>query len=146
MKKKIALNRSVIVSGLALALMFSVVILRPSLGQTIIVYGAPVASSGSLGSCPGSFSGYITYTQAPPAWGWAPATNATKFTAVNGGQRTDVRVEFNGVYGDSGCNLTNVTIPNPPTSPKYQFSIYFRSSPPPTTNYPIILTGFNTNK
>lgn len=145
MKEKPFLKSFIIVSGLALGIILSVVLIRPLLGQTIIVYAPPVDSSGGQGSCPGSFSGYITYTQAPPAWGWAPATNTTTFTAANGGKRADARIEFNGLYGDSGCNVSNVTIPNPPTSPQYVFSIYFRSNPPPTTNYPIILTGFKTN-
>jgi hypothetical protein len=108
---------------------------------SITVYDPPVASAGREGTCPGSFSGYVEYIPVT-AWGWTPATNTTIFTAANGGGRSDVRIEYMGEYGDSGCNLTNVTIPNPPTSPAYDFAIYFQSNPP-TTNYPIILTGFN---
>ena len=133
------------ISGLPLGLIFSFAIILPLAGSPIVIYGPPVQSSGSQGICPGSFSGYNIYTKAPPAWGWVPATNTTVFTAANGGQRTDARIQFYGLNGDSGCNLSSVTIPNPPASPQYIFNIYFRSNPPPTTNYPIILTGFKTN-
>ncbi|MGA2869692.1 MAG: hypothetical protein ABSF34_11100 [Verrucomicrobiota bacterium] len=109
----------------------------------ITVFATPVAGAGKEGTCPGTFSGYVEYTLPVPTWGWTPATNTTTFTAANGGGRTDVRIQYSGEYGDSGCNLTNVTIPNPPSSPAYDFTIYFASNPP-TTNYPIILTGFNS--
>jgi hypothetical protein len=109
--------------------------------SSITVYDPPVASAGKQGTCPGTFSGYVNYIPVT-VWGWTPATNTTTFTAANGGGRSDVRIEYMGEYGDSGCNLTNVTIPNPPFSPAYDFAIYFQSNPP-TTNYPIILTGFN---
>ena len=144
MKKQTPLNKSIVISGLALGLIFSCAVIRP-LNGSIILLGVPIQIPGSQGSCPGAYSGYITYTNTLPAWGWAPATNTTTFTAANGGKRTDARILFVGQYGDSGCNISNVTIPNPPTSPKYIFNIYFRSNPPPTTNYPIILTGFTTN-
>lgn len=146
MNKQTSFAGIIAIAGLGLAVMVGCSTLRPQLGSNpIVVYGAPVRQSGTEGTCPGTFSGFIDYTQAPPGWGWSPTTNTTTFTASNGGQRTDTRVEFIGEYGDSGCNLTNVTIPNPPMSPNYIFTIYFRSNPPPTTNYPIILSGFNTN-
>jgi hypothetical protein len=145
MKKQTCFNGVMIISGLALGLLLSVAIIRPLAGSQFVIFGSPVQKSGSQGACPGAFSGYNIYTQAPPAWGWAPATNTAVFTVTNGGQRADVRIEFTGEYGDSGCNLSGVTIPNPPASPQYTFNVYFRSNPPPTTNYPIILTGFNTN-
>ena len=112
--------------------------------SAITVYSTPDEGGGIEGVCPGSYSGVVTYTPPSPAWGWAPATNTTTFTAANGGGRTDIRIQFFGEYGDTGCSFTNVTIPNPPASPSYVFAIYFQNTPP-TTNYPIILTGFNTN-
>jgi len=111
--------------------------------SSMYVYATPAASPGKEGTCPGTYSGLVDYTLPLPTWGWTPATNTTVFTAANGGGRTDVRIQYEGSYGDSGCNLTNVTIPNPPSSPAYDFAIYFQSNPP-TTNYPIILTGFNS--
>ena len=145
MKKQKNFNKCIIISGLALGLIFSFVMILPLAGSPIIVYAAPVQSSGSQGNCPGAFSGCVNYTKAAPGWGWATTTNTTTFSAANGGGRSDARIEFIGEYGDSGCNLSSVTIPNPPSSPQYIFCIYFRTNPPPTTNYPIILTGFTTN-
>jgi hypothetical protein len=111
------------------------------LGDPITVFGGPVTSSGTQGTCPGTYAGYVIYTKSLPAWGWATLTNTTVFTASDGGGRTDTKIVYNGKNFDSGCALTNVTIPNPPPSPKYRFTIYFPNNVP-TTNYPIILTGF----
>ncbi len=115
---------------------------NPKLGPPITVFGGPVASSGTQGTCPGAYAGYVIYTKSLPAWGWSISTNTTTFTAADGGGRTDTKIVYNGKNFDSGCALTNVTIPNPPASQKYRFAIYFPSNVP-TTNYPIILTGFD---
>jgi hypothetical protein len=104
--------------------------------QTLIVYATPVVADGNGTGCPGKFSGYANYTS-----GWAPSTNTTTFTASDGGGRTDTRVEYVGVYGDTGCDIGSVTVLNPPMSPLYLFTIYFPSNTP-TTNYPIVLNGF----
>ena len=116
--------------------------IKPMLGDPITVFGAPVASSGKQGTCPGKYAGYVIYSQLGTNWGWAPLTNTTTFKAADGGGRTDTKIVFNGEFGDAGCAPTNVTIPNPPFSPLYRFLIYFPNNVP-TTNYPIILTGFN---
>jgi hypothetical protein len=113
-------------------------------GGPITVYGAPKAGRGTQGDCPGNYAGSITYSKTiSQGWGWAPATNSTTiFTAADGGGRTDTKIVYGGKYGDSGCDESTVTIPNPPFSPKYRFVIYFPNNVP-TTNYPIILTGFD---
>lgn len=113
-------------------------------GGPIIVYGLPKVGGGSQGNCPGSYAGYINYTKTiSQGWGWAPSTNTTTvFTAADGGGRTDTKIIYLGKYGDTGCDETPVTIPNPPPSPRYRFTIFFPNNVP-TTNYPIILTGFN---
>jgi hypothetical protein len=113
-------------------------------GGPIVVFGGPKVSNGTQGTCPGKYAGYINYTKTvAQGWGWAPATNTTTiFTAADGGGRTDTSIVYGGRNFDSGCNQTSVTIPNPPYSPSYRFSIYFPSNVP-TTNYPIILNGFN---
>jgi hypothetical protein len=116
--------------------------IQPMLGSPITVYCTPVASGGTQGTCPGTYAGYVIYSKTSPAWGWAPATNTTTFTAADGGGRMDTKIVYNGEYGDSNCHQTTVTIPNPPISPLYRFAIYFPNNVP-TTNYPIILTGFN---
>ena len=103
----------------------------------------PTVSSGTDGVCPGSYAGYAYYAKTVgQGWGWAPSTNTTTFKASDGGGRSDTKIVFVGKSNDTGCNQTSVTIPNPPTSTKYQFKIYFPSNVP-TTNYPIVLTGFN---
>jgi hypothetical protein len=108
----------------------------------VVVYGQPITSSGSQGTCPGAYTGYVTYTKTvAQGWGWTPMTNTTIFTASDT-TRTDTKVEYGGDYGDEGCAKTTVTIPNPPFSPAYRFAIYFTNNVP-TTNYPITLTGFN---
>jgi hypothetical protein len=110
-------------------------------GGPIVVFGLPKAGGGSQGSCPGSYAGYINFTKTvAQGWGWTPA--GTVHTASDGGGRTDTSIVYMGRNFDSGCNPTSVTIPNPPYSPSYRFSIYFPNNVP-TTNYPIVLTGFN---
>jgi hypothetical protein len=112
-------------------------------GNQIIVFGLPKVSNGILGTCPGTFVGYINYTKTiAQGWGWVPLTNTTIFTAADGSGRTDTKIGYTGKYGDTGCDQTTVTIPNPPPSPSYRFTIYFPNNVP-TTNYPIVLTGFN---
>jgi hypothetical protein len=113
-------------------------------GDQIVVYGLPKASGGTQGTCPGRYAGYINFTKtAAQGWGWVPSTNTTTtFTASDGGGRTDTIIAYGGKYGDTGCDQTIVAIPNPPPSPSYRFTIYFRNHVP-TTNYPIVLTGFN---
>jgi hypothetical protein len=112
-------------------------------GGPIIVYGLPKAGGGTQGTCPGRYAGYINFTKTiSQGWGWTPATNTTTFTASDGGGRTDTKIVYLGISCDAGCNQTSVTIPNPPYSTVYRFSIYFPNNVP-TTNYPIVLTGFN---
>jgi len=110
-------------------------------GGPITVFGAPYPGGGSQGSCPGPYAGYVNYTRTvSQGWGWAPTGTIHK--ASDGSGRTDTTVVYLGKYGDNDCNQTTVTIPNPAPSPKYRFAIYFPNNVP-TTNYPIILTGFS---
>jgi hypothetical protein len=113
-------------------------------GGPIVVYGGPKLSGGTQGTCPGNYAGYVNYTKTiSQGWGWAPSTNTTTiFTASDGSGRTDTKIAYMGKFGDTGCDQTIVTIPNPPFSPSYRFTIYFPNNVP-TTNYPITLTGFN---
>jgi hypothetical protein len=122
----------------------SVVVASLSGGGPIVVFGAPKVSNGTHGTCPGSYAGYVNFTKTiSQGWGWAPATNTTTiFTASDGGGRTDTKIAYMGIYGDTGCNQTTVTIPNPPFSPSYRFTIYFPNNVP-TANYSISLSGFN---
>ncbi|HEY1661731.1 MAG TPA: immunoglobulin domain-containing protein [Verrucomicrobiae bacterium] len=109
----------------------------------VVVFGPPVVSSGSQGGCPGAYVGYVSYTKTiQNGWGWAPDTTGgnTIFTAVDT-NRTNTKIQYVGVYGDNGCNQTTVTVPNPPISPVYQFTIYFTNNVP-TNAYAITLDGF----
>lgn len=109
----------------------------------VTVYGLPLSGGGSQGSCPGSYAGYISYTKTyQQGWGWAPDTTNgnTIFTATDT-NRTDTKIQFIGCYGDSGCDQTSVTVPNPPVSPVYRFNIYFTNNVP-TNAYAITLDGF----
>ena len=113
-------------------------------GGPIIVLGTPLLGSGSQGSCPGPYTGYVAYTKTvSKGWGWAPIAGATVLTAADGSGRTDTKIQYVGAYGDIGCAQTTVTIPYPPYSPVYRFGIYFTNNVPTSTNYPIVLTGFN---
>lgn len=104
----------------------------------IVVYAAPIVSSGGSGSCPGPYTGYVNYIPTN-GWGWVPNTNTTVYTASDN-TRTNTKVQYVGGYGDSGCAKTTVTIPYPAFSPAYRFTIYFTNNVP-STNYPITLTG-----
>jgi hypothetical protein len=110
----------------------------------VVVYSFPSAGGGSGGACPGPYVGYVNF-QKPytNGWGWSPDTTNgnTLFTATDDNQ-TNTKVQYFGAYGDIGCNQTTVTIPNPPFSPVYRFTIYFTNSVP-TNVYPITLYGFN---
>jgi hypothetical protein len=111
-------------------------------GGPITVYGWPVVSNGSQGTCPGAYAGYVSYTKTvSQGWGWAPDTNTTTHTASDQ-NRADTKVQYVGKYGDVDCNQTTVTIPHPTSSPKYRFSIYFTNNVP-TNSYAITLTGFD---
>jgi len=111
-------------------------------GGPIIVFGTPYAGSGSQGSCPGHYVGYVAYTKpVSQGWGWTPITGATVLT-VTDTNRTNTKIQYFGDYGDAGCAQTSVTIPYPPFSPAYIFWIYFTNNVP-TNAYSIVLTGFN---
>ena len=110
-------------------------------GGTITVFGAPVVSSGSQGTCPGPYAGYVNYRKTvSQGWGWAPSAGTSTHIASDD-NRTDTKVEYVGKYGDGGCNQTSVTV-DPVYSPKYRFTIYFTNNVP-TNAYAITLTGFD---
>lgn len=112
-------------------------------GGPITVYGLPVVSGSSQGSCPGAYAGYVLYTKTiAQGWGWAPTSGTTVHTAADGTVRTDTKIVYNGKNVDWGCNQTSVTVPDPTYSPKYRFAIYFPSNVP-TNSYPITLGGFD---
>ena len=108
----------------------------------VTLWATPVPSSGSSGSCPGPYKGYINYTRTvAQGWGWAPSTNTTVHTAEDTNS-VNTKVQFVGRSGDSGCNQTIATVPDPSISTKYRFTIYFTNSVP-TNSYSITLDGFD---
>jgi hypothetical protein len=112
-------------------------------GDPITLYGSPVVSGGSSGSCPGPYAGYVNYTKTiSQGWGWAPSSGTTIHTASDGTTRTDTKIVYLGKYLDIGCSQTSVTVPDPAPSPKYRFTIYFPSDVP-ANPYPIVLSGFD---
>jgi hypothetical protein len=109
----------------------------------VTVFSYPLLSSGSQGTCPGHYTGYVNYTKTvQQGWGWAPDTtnNNTIFTATDT-NRTDTKILYGGAYGDNNCNQTSVTVPSPAYSPVYRFTIYFTNNVP-TNPYAITLDGF----
>jgi len=109
---------------------------------TITVFGFPVFSGGTSGSCPGTYAGYVNYTKTvSQGWGWAPSSGVTVHTATDT-NRTDTKVYYTGKYGDTGCAQTSVTVPHPTTSPKYRFTVYFPDNVP-TNSYGLSLDGFD---
>jgi hypothetical protein len=121
----------------------SLSVFTPLTDGTVVVYGSPVIGSGSQGTCPGAYAGYVIYTKTlSQGWGWAPSANTTVHTAADTTGRQDTKVTYTGKSGDSGCNQTTVAVPDPTTSTKYRFAIYFPNNVP-TNAYPITLTGFD---
>ncbi len=114
-------------------------------GGPITVFGTPYLGGGSQGTCPGPYVGLVAYSKTiSQGWGWTPITGAKVLTVADGSGRIDTKVQYFGLYGDSGCAQTTVTIPYPPFSTAYRFGIYFTNNVPASTNaYPIVLTGFN---
>ncbi len=109
----------------------------------VTAFAAPTTSSGSSGTCPGSYAGYVTYRKTTAlGWGWSPSTNTTVHTAADNA-RNDTKLVYGGYSGDSGCQQTVVTVATPPTSSKYRFTIYFPTNVPSTNAYPITLSGFD---
>lgn len=111
-------------------------------GGQVIIYTYPARGGGSQGTCPGSYAGYANYTKTvAQGWGWAPSTNTTIHTAFDT-NRADTKIVYTGKLGDSACGAASVTIPNPPASSKYRFTVYFPNHVP-TNSYPIVLGGFD---
>ena len=107
--------------------------------QSFCVSVVPTVTSGSNGICPGGYVGKAVFTKTvAQGWGWTPTNAVHTATDTN---RTDTKIEFQGKAGDVGCNQTTVTVPDPTTSPKYRFTVYFANNVP-TNSYPIVLTGF----
>jgi hypothetical protein len=116
--------------------------LTESGSSSFTVSALPTASSGSSGSCPGSYVGYVNYTKTvAQGWGWEPSADTSVHTATDT-NRADTKLYYYGKSADSGCNQTTVSVPHPAYSTKYRFTIYFTNNVP-TNAYAILLDGFN---
>lgn len=108
----------------------------------VTLFATPIASSGSSGTCPGSYIGYVSYTKTiASGWGWAPTSNTTIHT-ITDPNRTDTKIQYRGKLNDIGCDQTTSTVPDPTFSTKYRFTVYFKNNVPSNT-YSIQLDGFN---
>ena len=133
-------TKSSIVALAAFTIMF-VAIEHVGVGAPIFVYGTSAIGGGTTTTCGITYAGWVSYALTN-TWGWIPDTNnTTTFAATDGGGRTDTYVLYTGRLDDKGCDQTQVVVPNPPHSTQYRFTIYFPTNVP-TTNYPILLTGF----
>jgi hypothetical protein len=110
------------------------------LGNLFTISVKPTVSVGSIPGCPGSYAGFAKYTKSV-GWGWAPSTNTSVHTATDN-NRSDTKVFYTGLSGDTNCALTTVTVPDPHPSTVYRFTVYFPNNVP-TTNYPLTLSGFD---
>lgn len=111
--------------------------------NAITVYAQIVTTSGTMGTCPGSYVGSVNFVKPSPDWGWAPIPGAPSYTAADLNQ-SDTKVRYQGKSYDVGCAQTTVSVPDPCPSVKYRFAIYFPTTIPSTDPYPITLTGFNS--
>jgi hypothetical protein len=107
-----------------------------------LVWSVPIPDVNNVGSCPGSYIGLANYIKSAPAFGWNPDTNNTTiFVATDGTGRTDTKFIYAGRFGDTGCGAGSVTVPFPPVSSAYRFTIYFPTNLP-SGAYPLRLIGF----
>lgn len=111
-----------------------------SLDNLFTISVKPTVSVGSIPGCPGAYAGFAKYTKSV-GWGWAPSTNTTVHTATDN-NRTDTKVFYNGISGDTNCALTTVAVPDPHASTVYRFTVYFPNNVP-TNNYSLTLSGFD---
>ena len=127
----------------AASLMIFTSTIDPQTGvDPITVFGLPLLGGGGQGTCPGAYAGYVNYTKTiSQGWGWAPDTNTTSTFTATDTNRTNTKIEYVGKYGDVGCNNTTVTVPSPPISTVYRFTIFFTNNVP-TNAYSITLDGF----
>lgn len=118
-----------------------------SLYADIVIYPTTVPTTNNSCShsagCPGGYCGYFNYTKTvPQGWGWSPNTNFNVFSATDT-NRNNTKVQMGGAYGDNNCNQTSVQMSSPLLSPVYRWTVYFTNSLPTTTNYPLVVHGFN---
>lgn len=114
----------------------------------LTLYGSPIVTSGSSGTCPGSYVAYVNYKKsAAEGWGWAPDHDfggSTHSAADN--NFTDTNVQPQGITDDLFCLQTivsNTHAGNPaPEDTKYRFTIYFTVSHSSPNPYPLTLNGF----
>jgi hypothetical protein len=112
-----------------------------NVSRMITVIGTPVGVMGYEDGCPGPYAGYVAFIKGNPDWGWKPMPGQPRYRAIDP-LSTSTKIEYFGYQGDSYCDTRIVTIPAPPASSAYQFTIYFPNLPIPTGKYLIILEGF----
>jgi len=126
---------------------------------SIFVNGTPIAGTNGGGNYCGPYSGYILYTNNPRAgsWGYAVVDTTQPITAADGGLSPNgsptpgTQVAYVGKNGDSKCSGPpppgsggSISKSPPYTYPngslRYEFTLYFPSSPP-TGTYRLQITN-----
>ncbi len=115
-----------------------------SLAADFAISATPTSNaSSSNGFCQFVFVGTANYRKLPNSvYGWAPSAGTNVHTIIDT-NRTDTKVEYLGKTGDKGCQTTTVSIPDPPTSTKYRFTVYFPNNVPTNAPYWLSLQGFD---
>ena len=119
----------------------------PLFAGDIVVYPlatATIANGASITGCTGGYVGFLKYKKPVPNFGWAPDTNNFTVFTISDTNKASTKIQYNGHFGDVGCNPTTVTLPTHPPSDKYAFVVYFTNLTdiPATTNYPIVMHDF----
>jgi len=117
-------------------------------GETnnIIPNGVAVTS---VPNCNGSEAeGIATYSRTlANGWGYAVDTNGNTVFRATYTNSTHVNIQAFGKGGDNYCSTSNsVTIPNPPRSTKYRFTLFFTDPndvPSGTNLCPLQVINFN---
>jgi len=105
--------------------------------NNIIPNGVAVAS---VPNCKGGpeAEGIATYSRTlTNGWGYSVDTNGNTVFKATYTNSTRVNIQAYGKRGDVYCSTSNsITIPNPPFSPKYRFTLFFADAAdvPASTN------------
>ena len=133
-------------------------------GGTITVYGTPVQQNQSGSGCPRPYKGYVNYTNNGSGfWVVVRQSPASAQNSDPGPQpHHDAKIQYGGYDAlDNDCDPNNaitilanstspmpvgsVTVPPSATpSSRYWFTLYFKTLPLPTGQYPLILNNFQT--
>lgn len=93
---------------------------------------------GVIGQCPGNFVAYAIYYG--PDW-IETNTNTSLHAVYYAGTNQNVRIEYNGNYGDVGCGTNFVTVSG--YSPLYRFRLLYPTMPNTNATDTVIYAGLD---